>query len=688
MISSQPPKVYKFTKYESEDCFHKVFIPEDKEYEAFDPNEPPNYNLPGYKLDMFQSIAAKVIDKEETVLVSAHSSSGKTTIAEYVIAKCLALDKKVIFTSPIKALSNQKFDDFNKKFKNSTGIITGDVSRFKDRSVLVITTEILLELLINNSELLNNVQYVIHDECHFIGNESRGHVWELSIMLLKKNMHMVLLSATMPNNEQIAEWIATTQKKIVHIVGTCEKPIPLRHALYSFDHRQAYLVSEKTNEVDNHCINEVMLSGRNRYMGKQDIVSIVKFLYDKKAYPCIIYCPSKIKCDTFARYMENFDFLTAEEKELVDKLINIVVDTVGNDVYSTNQLCFYRDMYTRGIFIHHSDLYTSVKEFTEICIESGLAKFICSTDTLSIGMNLSVKTVVFSSLTKFDGKKQRRLYISEFLQMAGRAGRRGKDTVGNVIVLPSIECSETNYTFLVSNVSNEIESFFKLDYNMIVVIDKNIGDVKSFYKKSLRIFQHPDEDNGVDNISNMKKILSVKGYVDGDGRLTRKGNILLSLRNIKHDLVLAEVIFRELLPYEDKAMLIEVLCLFTSNKSDDKGSTPIELVPSIEEKLEDVKFVFEEIFNCEVKYKVRPADADVQFKTNDNALPIISLVMGEDLEKVATTYGLYAPGLLKSVRELLNLVKKILTISQLSNRVKTLLCLIEDSLNEIIKTDI
>uniref|UniRef100_A0A0N4ZJD7 Helicase ATP-binding domain-containing protein n=1 Tax=Parastrongyloides trichosuri TaxID=131310 RepID=A0A0N4ZJD7_PARTI len=684
MSLSKPLKVNNFINFQSENCFHKVFVPETNEYQKIDPHGKPDIGFHKYTLDNFQTIAAKVVDSGESVMVSAHTSPEKTAITEYAISTALKKGKKILFTAPTKALLNQKLSDFTKKFGIKVGIMTGDNSQDTNSPILIVTTEILRNMLIYKSGLLKDVLYVIYDECHFIGNETRDHVWEISIMLLPTNIAMFLLSATMVNNDHIANWIATTQGRNMHVVGTCMRPVPLKFMVFSVTNREAYIIKTGNNDVDEYRIHKTMAERNNMYTGKKELKSTVNYIVNKNAYPCIIYSPNKSKCETYANYLDSMNFLNDDESKLIDKLIRCVTNEVRNDHKCLEKLFEYQRFYEQGIFIYYSNLFLAIKEFTEVCIEEGLAKFICTTETLGTNLNLPVKTVVFTSLRKFDGVERRRFLVSEFLQMAERAGRRGKDSIGNVIAIPSIACHEDDFKNLVKSTSNEITSNFKLDYNMILLLDLYVTKATKFIQRSLKAYQKGNIKEEVAKIKGMRKILVAREFLDNEGSITKKGCILRRLRNIRHDIVLADVISNELLPSSDKYKLLDVLCFFITNKSKEKITSKIEEYPV---HIECIKNIFKEIFVCEEYYRVQSKDASFTFRINDYASPLKSLVMGKSLENVASTYELYAPELLKVVKELLNLIKTIIKIDEMDNGVINLLIKINDSLNEMLKND-
>uniref|UniRef100_A0A0N4ZA99 Helicase ATP-binding domain-containing protein n=1 Tax=Parastrongyloides trichosuri TaxID=131310 RepID=A0A0N4ZA99_PARTI len=680
MNLSKAIEVSNVLKYKSENCFHKVFIPQNNKYCEINTFEEPNIALSEYCFDEFQKIGAKVIDNGESLMVSAHTSAGKTVIGEYAISVALSQGKKAIFTAPIKTLSNQKYTDFSNKFGGKVGIITGDCNKNANSQILVVTTEILHDMIIYKSTLLKDVLYIIRDECHFMGSESRGHVWEISIMLHPKDIAMVLLSATMPNNDQMANWIVSLQGRTMHVVGTCVRPVPLKFMVYSIDDNEAYIIKEGHEDVDGDTVHDVMAAKNNTYSGKKEVRGVIKYIEERKAYPCFIYSPSKAKCETFENYLHSINFLNDKETMLVDKLLRHVVDTIGIGKKCLAQLLEYRQFYKRKIFIHHSDI-----EFTEVCIAKGLAKVTCTTDTLGIGLNLPVKTVVFRALKKFDGVEIRRLLVSEFLQMAGRAGRRGKDAIGNVIAIPSITCNEKDFTCLVKSRINDVLSNFKLNYNMVLVLDMYIMKASSFIKRSLRAYQKRDIKEEVAKVKGMRKVLIARGFFDENGIVTKKGIILRRLKNFKYELVLAEIISMGLLPSSHKIDLVDVLCLFISYRNPRKTVRNPEDFYS---EINSVENIFQEIFDCEKHYRVQSEESVFTFNTNEYARPIKCILMGEELDEVAEFRELNVPGLFKVVREILNLIKILVNIDEVTDGVKENLFSINDCLSNMLENDI
>ncbi|CAH8634195.1 unnamed protein product [Schistosoma margrebowiei] len=186
-----------------------------------------------FELDTFQKRAILCLENNKTVFVSAHTSSGKTVIAEYACAICLRRGSRVIYTSPVKALSNQKFHDFRERFGENVGLITGDIKLAQEASLLVMTTEILYNMLCNASEIIKNLEIVILDEVHYINNPDRGYVWEQIMIMLPKHILLVMLSATVPNNYEIADWLGRVRGCEIHVIATDKRPVPLEHYLYT-----------------------------------------------------------------------------------------------------------------------------------------------------------------------------------------------------------------------------------------------------------------------------------------------------------------------------------------------------------------------------------------------------------------------------------------------------------------------
>ena len=441
-----------------------------------------------FTLDPFQDTAISCIDREESVLVSAHTSAGKTVVAEYAIAQSLKNHQRVIYTSPIKALSNQKYRELQAEF-GDVGLMTGDVTINPDAGCLVMTTEILRSMLYRGSEIMREVGWVIFDEVHYMRDKSRGVVWEETIILLPDNVHHVFLSATIPNAMEFAEWVCKIHNQPCHIVYTDFRPTPLQHYLFPTGGEGIHLVVDEKGTFKEENFQKAMSSISNGMGddpnsidsrkggkswkggvkdGKSDIYKIVKMIWIKKYNPVIVFSFSKKDCEALAMKMSKLDFNTDEEREMLTKIYDNAIQMLPEDDRELPQIKHILPLLKRGIGIHHSGLLPILKEIIEILFQEGFLKVLFATETFSIGLNMPAKTVVFTSVRKWDGAGFRWVSGGEYIQMSGRAGRRGLDDRGIVIMMIDEKMEPQVAKGMVKGVADRLDSAFHLGYNMIL----------------------------------------------------------------------------------------------------------------------------------------------------------------------------------------------------------------------------
>lgn len=459
-----------------------------------------------FTLDPFQDTAISCIDRNESVLVSAHTSAGKTVVAEYAIAQSLRDKQRVIYTSPIKALSNQKYRELLAEF-GDVGLMTGDVTINPDAGCLVMTTEILRSMLYRGSEVMREVAWVVFDEVHYMRDKSRGVVWEETIILLPDKVHYVFLSATIPNAMEFAEWIVKIHAQPCHVVYTDFRPTPLQHYLFPAAGDGIHLVVDEKGVFREENFQKAMASisdaagddpasaekskgkkgqtykgGNND--GKSDIYKIVKMIYMKRYNPVIVFSFSKRDCESLALKMSKLDFNTEDEREALTKIFNNAVNLLPEADKELPQIKNILPLLRRGIGIHHSGLLPILKEIIEILFQEGLLKVLFATETFSIGLNMPAKTVVFTSVRKWDGKGFRWVSGGEYIQMSGRAGRRGLDDRGIVIMMIDEKMEPQVAKGMVKGQADRLDSAFHLGYNMILNLMRVEGISPEFMLES------------------------------------------------------------------------------------------------------------------------------------------------------------------------------------------------------------
>lgn len=473
---------------------HQVALPPDYDYIPISKHkapETPARTWP-FTLDPFQKVSIASIERGESVLVSAHTSAGKTVVAEYAIAQCLKNNQRVIYTSPIKALSNQKYREFAAEF-GDVGLMTGDVTINPTATCLVMTTEILRSMLYRGSEIMREVAWVVFDEIHYMRDKTRGVVWEETIILLPDKVHYVFLSATIPNAMQFAEWITKTHGQPCHVVYTDFRPTPLQHYFFPAGADGIHLIVDEKGLFREDNFNRAMTSisdkqgddpgdamakrkgrGKDKRLNKggtkgpSDIYKIVKMIMMKNYNPVIVFSFSKNLCEAYALQMSNLTFNEESEKAMVEKVFNSALEMLTEEDKNLPQIQNILPLLKRGIGIHHSGLLPILKETIEILFQEGLIKVLFATETFSIGLNMPAKTVVFTSVRKFDGVATRWVTPSEFVQMSGRAGRRGLDDRGIVIMMIEEKMEPGVAKEIVRGEQDKLNSAFYLGYNMIL----------------------------------------------------------------------------------------------------------------------------------------------------------------------------------------------------------------------------
>lgn len=482
-----------------------------------------------FELDVFQKECVIHLERHECVFVAAHTSAGKTVVAEYAIAMSQKHMTRTIYTSPIKALSNQKYRDFRSKYgADNVGLITGDVSINPDASCLVMTTEILRSMLYRGADVIRDIEWVIFDEIHYINDSERGVVWEEVIIMLPEHIGMVFLSATTPNHLEFSDWIGRTKQKKIHVISTLKRPVPLQHFLYAgkemfklFDASSGYLPgaygaaknklfppADKAKAAGN-------ASGRGGRGGRggaspargggsmanarsirtsggdqAEWTKLIQMLKEQSLLPVVVFAFSKRLCEESASKLSKLDLSTPSERSEIHLFLESSIQRLQGSDRELPQVLAMKEMLKRGIGVHHGGLLPIIKEMVEILFGRGLVKVLFSTETFAMGVNMPARTVVFNGIRKHDGKGFRDLLPGEYTQMAGRAGRRGLDAVGTVIIACWNDVPEPNsLRTMLAGKATTLTSQFRLTYNMILnLLRVEVLTVTDMMKRSFSEF--------------------------------------------------------------------------------------------------------------------------------------------------------------------------------------------------------
>ena len=480
-----------------------------------DPNkdislDEPLAHIYSFPLDKFQKHAIKAINCNENVLVTAKTGSGKTLVGEYQIYHSLKKGKKVFYTTPIKSLSNQKFHDLKTMFKdNSVGILTGDIKFSPNADIVVMTTEILRNLLYKKGSVtenlgltanlsLENLDAVIFDECHYINNKERGSVWEETMILLPKEVNLVLLSATIDSADLFASWLGELKQKPIHLISTTYRIVPLEHYLIKKDMFETIMSEKevfypdayrrwimwKNDQEKNQKFQKTLVTNRrlggyeDPVVGKSDtgssymhqLNSTIELFYEKEMLPALFFVMSRKNCESYALKVAG-SLIDPSDSAKVANIIDFHLHRYKDSVQVSDQYFTLTKLLEKGVAFHHSGLLPMLKEIVEILFSKGLIKVLFATETFAVGLNMPTKTVVFTSYRKFDdeSEKMRMFSTDEYIQMAGRAGRRGKDTKGYVFYLPDRQPEDIDdVKKMMCGSKTKLQSRMKFDYDFIL----------------------------------------------------------------------------------------------------------------------------------------------------------------------------------------------------------------------------
>ena len=472
----------------------------------------------GFNLDPFQVEAIEAINRDISVIVTAPTGAGKTVIAEYALEKCLQTNNRVIYTAPIKALSNQKYRDFQSVYGDRIGIVTGDVVLNPHAQILLMTTEIFRNTIFDDIARLQDVSYVIFDEIHYINDIERGTVWEESIIFAPQHIKFVSLSATIPNIRSFSEWMQSVRDIDIKVVEELERPVPLEHNLYyqgfgigNIEHLKDIRRIAKNSRKKENSKSKSQKTSRNNRRDQDTIpkgilpTELIPYLHDEKRLPCLYFCFSRKRCESNARYFSSLgkpNFLDESKRELIlDKF-----DTLCRqfDIVEEKKIEEFRELIQSGIAYHHAGMLPTLKEVVERLFTSGLIQLLFTTETFAVGINMPACTVVFDSLEKYDGVNFRYLKAREYHQMAGRAGRRGIDEIGYVYSqIEPIYATFPEVSKAVSKTIEPINSQFNLSYSSILNLYEKFGEgIYDVYTMSLS------------NHQNFKKIGQIKKQIN------------------------------------------------------------------------------------------------------------------------------------------------------------------------------
>jgi ATP-dependent RNA helicase HelY len=460
-----------------------------------------------FALDPFQLRAIDAVDAGMSVLVAAPTGSGKTVVAEYAIERALDRGGKAFYTTPLKALSNQKFGDLAATHGvDRVGLLTGDNTINSEAPVVVMTTEVLRNMLYERSDTLQGLESVVMDEVHYLQDPYRGAVWEEVLIHLATSVGVVCLSATISNAEEFGEWIRTLRGETRVIIEET-RPVPLEHH-YLIGHRlhpmhveqdgvaipNPYVVSLTQNELrtktyyrrgsgypQQQRISRPREGHRRVYVPRRE--EVVDVLEEHGMLPAIYFVFSRAGCDRSVRWMREsgIRLTTRAEADHIRERAEVRAAWIDEDDLVTLGFYDFLDGLTAGVAAHHAGMLPVFKETVEELFEAGLVKVVFATETLSLGINMPAKTVVIEDLWKFQGERHELLTPGEYTQLTGRAGRRGIDAVGHAVVLYQRQVDFERVATLAQRRTYDLVSSFRPSYNMAVNLARNYTEEQAHH---------------------------------------------------------------------------------------------------------------------------------------------------------------------------------------------------------------
>jgi ATP-dependent RNA helicase HelY len=504
----------------------------------------------GFPLDAFQVDAMDAIDRGESVLVSAPTGSGKTLIADYAAARALALGGKTFYTTPIKALSNQKFAEFGARYgEDRVGLLTGDVSHQPNAPIVVMTTEVLRNMLFSRSATLAGLEVVVLDEVHYLQDPYRGSVWEEVLVTAPPGVRFVSLSATVSNAADFGAWL-TSVRGTTRVIVEDHRPVTLHdHFAVAERGRDGVTVlpllrGGRPNPDGVSLDDRRRRNPRHRYRAPRRS-EVVEYLAAEGMLPAITFIFSRAACDDATRHclQDGIRLTTPEERARIRTVVEASVERLDDDDLRTLGYGPWSAALEAGVAPHHAGLVPAFRQAVEQCFSEGLLKVVFATETLALGINMPARTVVVERFAKFRGTDTSALTSGEYRQLTGRAGRRGIDTVGHAFVLWSAGTPFLQVARTALAPPPDLVSSFHPTYNLAVNLVRRWSreEAHRLLAASYGQWQAPEGSESLPaQLDRRLEILGRRGFLDG-WQMTPAGTMLASIYH-ESDLLVAEAL--------------------------------------------------------------------------------------------------------------------------------------------------
>ena len=441
-----------------------------------------------FELDPFQIEACHALENGKGVLVAAPTGAGKTIVGEFAVDLVINSGGKCFYTTPIKALSNQKFSELSEKYGEAkVGLLTGDTSINSEAQIVVMTTEVLRNMIYSNSSTINDLKYVVMDEVHYLADKFRGAVWEEILIHLSEAVQVISLSATVSNAEEFGEWLQTVRGDTEVIVSEI-RPVPLyQHVLFGNRLVDLFGENHKLNpeltRLERDSYRQVRGTWREKPKGPKSLTrsEVIEKLDREGLLPAITFIFSRNNCDAAVRQClaAGIRLTNSQERSSIREVVAKNIKSLAEEDLVVLGYYEWADALERGVAAHHAGLLPAFKVTVEELFQRGLVKAVFATETLALGINMPARTVVLEKLSKWNGEGHVAISPGEYTQLTGRAGRRGIDIEGNAVILWGNELDSTSVGGLASTRTYPLKSSFKPTYNMSINLISQFGSDKA-----------------------------------------------------------------------------------------------------------------------------------------------------------------------------------------------------------------
>ncbi|MBM3253536.1 MAG: DEAD/DEAH box helicase [Candidatus Omnitrophica bacterium] len=616
--------------------------------------------------DRFQQEAIDYINQGFSVIVSAPTGAGKTAIAEHIIEQSINKNEGVIYTAPLKALSNQKFRDFKNQFADKVGILTGDVSINSSANVLIMTTEILRNKILQEPDSLKAYSWVIFDEVHYIDNYERGTVWEESLIFLPKHLKILCLSATIPNIKEFSLWLEKVHNTELKIVIENSRPVPL-HFYFQCQNE----IVDDLKKLKRLFIPLVYFRHKGRYRHidinpkPNRLNTLINFIRSRQGFPLIYFVFGRRRSEELANELLSYNFLSKDEENRILSLFENLCERF--DLKNEKSASMLYPLIKRGIAYHHAGMLPTLKEVIERLFTSKLLKVIFTTETFALGINMPARSVAFDDLRKYYGYAVCALKTRDFYQMAGRAGRRGMDKEGFVYLrVNQKRITQEETKRIIYGQPEKIYSQLNNSYATILnLYEKYKEDLYEIYPSSLHYFQSKTsvQKQALELLRAKINLLKELGYIS-NGLITPKGAFAGAVYG--YELILSELYGNGFLEHLDKFGLGVLMSAIVFEPR--KNQTILSLSKNAKFLKAKCDELIDKIHKRELKYRIYPLSKKPFFHLS---LAVEAWLKGMGFQKVASQTDTDEGEIVRYFRMAVQLLREVVSAPVVSGVLKS-----------------